>query len=172
MVEFVAFSKPEIRGEYERRLGAYLVKFNELEIVLGWLLAATFKAAGVTVEKIADRNMAVKIDFLSVLQLAPMASVFAHIDVARLRAINKQRNDYAHGHFSQNILDGSFRIIGAKKGEKGAKGQYRHGDTPEAQIKRAYEELDRAMGMLLAAEWELSQAFVWSEFAERGEPDE
>jgi len=167
MVELVAFSKPEIKAEYERRLGAYLIKFNDLEVMLGMLLSSVFEAAGLSPlhKDIHSKSMAVKIDFLSVLQLAPIAEPFAKLNIERLRTVSKARNDFAHGHFAQNLMDGTFQILDANKPLVAKKEQARKDDTPEAKINRRYAEIDAAMIAVTAAEWELSQAYVWSDFA-------
>jgi len=58
-----AYARPEIKQEYERRMGAFLVRFNNLELGLGMVLTAILKGLDKEAlgEKMPGTHMADKV---------------------------------------------------------------------------------------------------------------
>lgn len=167
-----AYARPEIKTEYERRLGAFLVRFNDLELILGMMLQAVMTGVGRPElgAKMPETKMDLKLNYLSVLQLVPAAAEVTNVDVARLRKLNGHRNDFAHGHFHQNVIDGSFRIVGANK--RGGKPPQFRNEGADEKIQREYAAIDAATAMCGEAANEIANKFIWSDYAKIFQPDD
>jgi len=99
------------------------------------------------------------------------AAVIGKVNIERLTELTRMRNEFAHGHFHQNIMDGSFRIIAANKKGNDKAPQFR-AEGPEDAIQREYARIDAATKMCAEADNQLMNDFIWSDFAKMFEPDE
>lgn len=87
----------QYQAEYQASLGRLLVKFNELEMMVGGIIEQITDQLGVPHLYRQEGYLSQKIDQL---ELALFTKpTWPKPDFNRLRRINTQRNDLAHGHF-------------------------------------------------------------------------
>jgi hypothetical protein len=108
---------PAIRTEYEAALGRFILAFNEADYRLSQVIAAELSERGrpdlaATASK---GTFAQRLEKLEVLVSATKNPQLLALPVAKLRSLNGDRNNLAHGHFDQNPFDGSYKLIQAAK---------------------------------------------------------
>lgn len=173
MPQFFMEAKPGVRADYEARLGKFLVGFNALDMMIGELLRRIMIASGkpdLADEVQAKPATAQKLVYLEIALMLPAADEVKDIDMKRLKVLNNERNGFAHGHFAQNILTGSFRIVGSKTGK--AKRQAPKGLDADGEIAHEFAHLDDLIAMSDAAYAELMELLISSRFADRQYDDE
>lgn len=114
------FADPNIRIEYEAALGRLILAHNEVDFRLGKALKRVVDrlAPDGSLNCYAGGNFYTRLRHLELFQkTAPMSGV-VNLDIAKLKGLNEIRNKVAHGHFDQNLYDGSFRQVDAQKNER------------------------------------------------------
>lgn len=97
----------QYQTEYEAALGRLLVRYNELEVMTGWVLEGALKKLGVVHLYKVDEHLKGKIDRLELALCA--LPTWPKPDFARLHRINSTRNSMAHGHFHQDPNTGEYQ---------------------------------------------------------------
>lgn len=124
--DFMPDLRPGLQYEaaYESALGRMLVRFNDLEVMVGTVLEGAMKRLEVPYLYRVDDYYRQKVDRLELAMCA--LPDWPKPDFERLRRINGWRNEVAHGHFAQDPDTAVYRTTAVHK--KGAKDQ---GITPE-----------------------------------------
>ena len=134
--------------EYQSSLGRMLVRFNEVESMVGEILKTALDKLGKSHLFQVNEYFRQKVDKL---ELASAAfPKWPKVDYERLRRINSWRNEPAHGHFHQDPNTGDWQTRGVHK--KGSKSET---ITP-AEIDKWTEEVRVAygdVGQLLPYVW-------------------
>lgn len=119
-----ALMSPPVEGlryqhEYEAALGRLLVRFNDLEIMVGEMLERSLDRLEVPHLYRAEDYYIQKVDRLELaLKALPKWPV---PDFTRLRRINGWRNEMAHGHFHQDPNTGEYLTRPVHKAGRKAK---------------------------------------------------
>lgn len=109
----------QYQEEYQASLGRLLVKFNELEMMVGSIIEQIIIQLGAPHLYRQEDYLIQKIDQLELALFT--RPTWPRPDFNRLRRINAQRNDLAHGHFHQNPNTGGFETRPVhKSGKKSA----------------------------------------------------
>jgi hypothetical protein len=140
----MTWADPAIRTEYEAALGRFILAFNEADYMLSQVILAELSARGnLELGAVAAKGtFAQRLEKLEILISSTKNSQFSMLPVAKLRSLNTDRNNLAHGHFDQNPYDGSYRLILAAKTR----------DYPVSRIVTLVEELCQILVGLHTAE--------------------
>jgi hypothetical protein len=113
----VPSADPAIRTEYEAALGRFILAFNEADYRLSQVIAAELSQRGHPDLALAASKgtFAQRLEKLELLVSATKNPQLSALPVAKLRSLNGDRNNLAHGHFDQNPYDGSYHLILAAK---------------------------------------------------------
>jgi hypothetical protein len=108
---------PAIGTDYEAALGRFILAFNEADYRLSQVIAAELSKRGnpdlgATASK---GTFAQRLEKLEILVSTTKNHQLSGLPVEKLRALNGDRNNLAHGHFDQNPYDGSYQLILAAK---------------------------------------------------------
>lgn len=130
----VPYADPKIRLEYEAALGRFILAHNEVDYRLAKALerVVLHLAPDRSLIRYAEGTFDNRLRNLELFQRATPNSGAVNVDVAKIREINKIRNDVAHGHFDQNPFDGSFSLVGDGKGTGKKPNQYTTSQLDEA----------------------------------------
>jgi hypothetical protein len=135
----IPFADPAIRADYEAALGQFILAFNEVDYRLSQVIRSELSRRSRTDLAATASNgpFAQRVATLEILASATPNDRLSASPFARLRSLNADRNNLAHGHFDQNPFDGSYSIVLATKTR----------DYPAARV--------RGLGLELAqiAEW-------------------
>lgn len=104
-----------IRPAYELALGRFLVLFNEMDDRISVLIALALnnRSQGHLLKRAAiDPPIGQRTLHLELLSGPGALHNLAPADFDEMRALAKERNVVAHGHFDQNPFDGSFQLSG------------------------------------------------------------
>lgn len=128
----------DYREKYQSSLGRMLVRFNEVEAMVGQILE-------VALDRLEKPHLFQVNDYfrqkVDRLELAMCAfPKWPNVDYDRLRRINNWRNNLAHGHFHQDPNTGEWQTRGVHK-----KGQKSEVITPD-EIDKWSEEVRLAFG--------------------------
>lgn len=104
---------PAIRQNYEAALGRFILAHNEIDRHLTLLLEKCVAELGnpIALRDFTKGMFKVRLDRLAVLQAMPVDLRLNGLDLAEITDLNEERNKVAHGHFEQNIYDGSYELI-------------------------------------------------------------
>jgi hypothetical protein len=113
----IPFADPAIRTDYEAALGQFIFAFNEVDYRLSQVIRSELSQRGFPDLAATASNgpFAQRLTTLEMLATSPKGSRLSASPVRRLRSLNADRNNLAHGHFDQNPFDGSYAIVLAKK---------------------------------------------------------
>lgn len=113
----IPFADPAIRTDYEAALGQFILAFNEVDYRLSQVIRSELSKrkredlAGTA----SNGPFAQRLTTLEILASATPTSRISASPTEKLRALNTDRNNLAHGHLDQNPFDGSYSIVLAKK---------------------------------------------------------
>jgi plasmid maintenance system killer protein len=115
--EGITWADPAIRTEYEAALGRFILAFNEADYRLSQVIAAELAKRGhpELAETATKGTFAQRLEKLDLLVSSTKDQQLSALPVAKLRLLNTDRNNLAHGHFDQDPYDGSYRLILAAK---------------------------------------------------------
>jgi hypothetical protein len=145
-----AVADDSYQQDYERALGAFLVRYNTVEALLGQLLEGALRNLEVHRLYKPDEYFSQKIDRFELALCALLD--WPKPDWERLRQINVWRNEVAHGNFHADPFTGEYLTRALHK--KGKKGQAR-AITPDAILKYAAttSEAEAELGKMLPFMW-------------------
>jgi hypothetical protein len=141
----ITWADPAIRTDYEAALGRFILAFNEADYLLSQVIQAELSKRGHTElgATAAKGTFVQRLEKIEILMSMPTKySRLSALPVAKLRSLNADRNNLAHGHFDQNPYDGSYRLILAAK----------IGDYPISRILALAEELAQILFALRTAD--------------------
>jgi hypothetical protein len=140
----IPFADPAIRTDYEAALGQFILAFNEVDYRLSQVIRSELSHRGRTelASTAAIGPFAQRLSTLEILASAAPSGSLSAIPVVRLRSLNTDRNNLAHGHFDQNPFDGSYWIVLAAKAR----------DYPVVLIRSLAEELAKIADQLRTTE--------------------
>lgn len=103
------WADPAIEAAYKAALGSFLVQFNAIENLLTEVLDLSFRSLRrpdlLRLNEPFERR-------LQTLELIGLALPRMHVpNFEDLRALAKERNNLAHGHFDQNPHSGAYSIV-------------------------------------------------------------
>jgi hypothetical protein len=135
---------PAIRTDYEAALGRFILAFNEADYRLSKVITAELSERGhpdlaATASK---GTFAQRLEKLEILVSTTKDRQLSGLPVAKLRSLNSDRNNLAHGHFDRNPYDGSYTLILAAKTR----------DYPIARIVALTDELAQIVDYLRTTE--------------------
>lgn len=106
------YADPQIQKDYEAALGDFLVRFNRIENLIADIAYRALKrygrtdlAASTIKQPLQQRLDSLELILLGVSNLRPLP-------YAAIKALAKDRNTLAHGHFNQNPFQGDYVIVG------------------------------------------------------------
>jgi hypothetical protein len=113
----IPFADRAIRTDYEAALGQFILAFNEVDYRLSQVIRSELSHRGredlaATASK---GSVTQRLATLEILASATPNGQLSAAPIARLRSLNTDRNNLAHGHFDQNPFDGSYWIVLARK---------------------------------------------------------
>jgi hypothetical protein len=113
----IPFADPAIRTDYEAALGQFILAFNEVDYRLTQVIRSELsQRARIDLAATASNGtFAQRLLTLEMLASATPNGRLSASPITRLRTLNTDRNNLAHGHFDQNPFDGSYAIILTKK---------------------------------------------------------
>jgi hypothetical protein len=143
-VDDVPFADPAIRTDYEAALGQFILAFNEVDYRVSQVIRSELSDRGRTdlAETASKGFFLERLATLEILATSAKNNRLSGTPIARLRALNTDRNNLAHGHFDQNPFDGSYAIVLAKKTR----------DYPVTQIRSLATELGQIAELLRTTE--------------------
>ena len=108
---------PAIRTDYEAALGRFILAFNEVDYRLSRVIGSELSqrersALAATGSK---GPFAQRLETLDILVSSTKNSELSTLPLTRLRSLNTDRNNLAHGHFDQNPFDGAYTLALAAK---------------------------------------------------------
>jgi hypothetical protein len=110
----IPWADPAIRTAYEAALGRFILAFNEVDFRLSQIIRAELTKSGQTglAESVSKGPFVHRLETLDIL-IACSTGIdgIKAISVAKLRSLNTDRNNLAHGHFDQNPYDGSYKLV-------------------------------------------------------------
>lgn len=114
--EGITWADSTIRTEYEAALGRFILAYNEADYLLSVVIAAELSKRGLPElgATAAKGHFAHRLEKLEILMSATNSHL-SSLPVAKLRSLNADRNNLAHGHFDQNPYDGTYKLILAAK---------------------------------------------------------
>jgi len=135
---------PAIRTDYEAALGQFILAFNEVDYRLSQVIRAelSYRGRDDLMAGASKGPFTQRLATLEILSSATSNGRLSASPIARLRSLNTDRNNLAHGHFDQNPFDGSYSILLAKKAE----------DYPAAEVRRLAVELTQIADWLRTTE--------------------
>jgi hypothetical protein len=138
------FADPAIRTAYEAALGQFILAFNEVDYRVTQVIRSELSKRGrADLAAIASSGpFAQRVATLEILATTTKSGPLSAAPIARLRALNADRNNLAHGHFDQNPYDGSYAIVLKAK----------TGDYPVAHIRGLAAELTQIAACLRHSE--------------------
>ena len=109
----IPWADPAIRIEYEAALGQFILAYNEVDYRISQVIRAelTRRARPDLAATASKGQFTHRLDALDLLASTTKDGQLGVIPVARLRVINADRNNLAHGHFDQNPFDGSYTLV-------------------------------------------------------------
>src|SRR5277367_2279255 len=115
--EDVPWADPAIRTAYEAALGRFILVHNEADYRLSKVIAAELSERGRDdlIPSATQGKFAQRLERLELLVASTKDQQLLALPVAKLRSLNTNRNDLAHGHFDQNPYDGTYQLIKAAK---------------------------------------------------------
>jgi hypothetical protein len=113
----IPFADPAIRTDYEAALGQFILAFNEVDYRLSQVIRCELSHRGCTdlAATAANGPFAQRLATLEILAATAENGRLSACPIARLRSLNTDRNNLAHGHFDQNPYDGSYAIVLARR---------------------------------------------------------
>jgi hypothetical protein len=116
-VDDVPFADPAIRTDYEAALGQFILAFNEVDYRVSQVIRSELSDRGRADLAPAASNGPFwqRLATLEILATSARSGRLSAAPIARLRSLNTDRNNLAHGHFDQNPFDGSYAIVLAAK---------------------------------------------------------
>ena len=116
--DHIEWADPQIRKDYEAALGRLILAHNSVDRHLTQLIERCLErlADPPALAKLRNGQFAQRLDNLELLKAIPIDLELDHpnLDIERLRALNRERNIVAHGHFEQNPFMGDYELIGNK----------------------------------------------------------
>lgn len=111
------WADPRIQLDYQAALGAFIVKFNQLDNQVTRLVGWAYDVIRRPMPRSIPRSFASKVDLLEAFGGMNVLALAA-APIAELRDLNRKRNFLVHGHFDQNPFDGSYVVSQINKSEK------------------------------------------------------
>jgi hypothetical protein len=107
------FADPAIRIEYEAALGQFILAYNEVDYRLSQVIRAELSKRGSKnlAGTAAKGFLTQRLEALELLATSSKNLMLSPSSITRLRTLNTDRNNLAHGHFDQNPFDGSYWIV-------------------------------------------------------------
>lgn len=141
----IPWADPAIRTAYEAALGRFILTFNEVDYRLSQIIRAALTISGQTAlaESASKGPFAQRLETLGIL-IAYSNDIdgIKAVPVAKLRSLNTDRNNLAHGHFDQNPYDGSYKLVLSAKRR----------DYPIGRLASLADELTAIAASMLAVE--------------------
>jgi hypothetical protein len=107
------FVGPEIRESYEAALGRFMLAFNEIDNRMTELIELILKRLRREdlINQGTKSNFSLKLYVLDLLKTSHEGDVIADVPITKLRELAGHRNKLAHGHFDQNLIDGTYEVV-------------------------------------------------------------
>jgi len=136
------WADPAIRAEYEAALGRLILAFNEVDFQLTAVIKlAVEKLDGAeALRELASGRFYQRMANLKMLQALSNELHLSKINDAKLLELNEFRNTVAHGHFDQNLADGSYVLLESERGYKEQRAKMRQ-DFPATRLDEISEEM-------------------------------
>ena len=112
----LADTDPKIQKDYEAALGEFLVAINRLENTASDIIVLALKKAKreEIISSVAKSSFAQRVLNLELISLH-FPEIASQTLIKELRALGSERNDLAHGHFDQDPIGGSYKVVTQKK---------------------------------------------------------
>jgi hypothetical protein len=109
----VPWADPAIRADYEAALGRFVLAFNEVDYRLSKIINVVLLSRDRPdlATSAARGAFAQRLETLDLLRSSTENGELSALPLARLRVLNSDRNQLAHGHFDQNPFDGSYTLL-------------------------------------------------------------
>ena len=109
----ITWADPAIRTDYEAALGRFILAFNEVDYRLSQVIGSELSQRGRSdLTATASKGPFVqRLETLDILVSTTKNGQLSSLPLARLRTLNTDRNNLAHGHFDQNPFDGSYTLV-------------------------------------------------------------
>jgi hypothetical protein len=107
------FVGPEIRESYEAALGRFLLAFNEIDNRITELIERLLNRLHREdlINQGTKHNFALKLLVLDLLKTSHEGDGVARVPIKQLQELASHRNKLAHGHFDQNLIDGTYEVV-------------------------------------------------------------
>jgi hypothetical protein len=109
----IPWADPAIRTDYEAALGRFILAFNEVDYRLSQVIGTELSKRGRSnlTATASKGTFAQRLETLDILASTTKNGQLLSLPLARLRTLNADRNNLAHGHFDQNPVDGSYTLV-------------------------------------------------------------
>lgn len=109
----IPWADPAIRTRYESALGQFILAYNEVDYRVSQVIRTDLIEHGQPdlAETASKGNLMQRLEVLAILANTSKGNHLGQIPLARLRSLNADRNNLAHGHFDQNPYDGSYTVV-------------------------------------------------------------